>query len=59
MVWIGKMKKAYKIMVGKPEQKRLVGIPINPWKDNIKTHSKERRCEDMEWVCLAQDTVHW
>jgi hypothetical protein len=34
---MGDMRKAYKILVGKPEGKAPLGIPRRKWKDNIKT----------------------
>jgi hypothetical protein len=42
MRWVGhvaymeKMRNAYKILVGKPEQKRTFGRPRHRWEDNIK-----------------------
>jgi hypothetical protein len=33
--FIGKMRKEYKILVGKPEGKRLIRRPRRRWKDNI------------------------
>jgi len=33
---MGKQKNAYKILVGKPEGKRLVGRPSRRWEDNIR-----------------------
>jgi hypothetical protein len=29
-------KESYKVLIGKPEGKRLLGIPIYRWEDNIK-----------------------
>jgi hypothetical protein len=33
---MGRMRNAYKILVGKPEMKRPVGRPRRRWEDNIK-----------------------
>jgi hypothetical protein len=35
------MRNAYKIMVGKPEGKRLLGRPSRRWEDNIVVDIKE------------------
>jgi len=31
-----KMRKAYRVLVGKPERRRLFGRPRSSWEDNIK-----------------------
>jgi hypothetical protein len=45
----GEKRNAYKIMVGKPEEKRPLGRPRRRWVDNIK----------MDWIDMAQDRDHW
>jgi hypothetical protein len=37
------VRSAYKILVGKPERKRLLGRPIRRWEDNIGMHVGEIR----------------
>jgi hypothetical protein len=32
----GEIRKAYKILAGKPEGKRPLGIPVHRWEDNTK-----------------------
>jgi len=34
---MGEMKDVYKILIDKPDWKRLLGIPRRRWEDNIKT----------------------
>jgi hypothetical protein len=37
----GEERNAYRILVGKPEGKRLLGRPGRRWKDNIKMDDRE------------------
>ena len=39
---------AYRILVGKPEGNRPLGIPKRSWEDNIKMDLQEVGCEDMD-----------
>ena len=41
--------------MGKPEGKRLLGIPRRRWEDNIKLDLQEVICEAMDWKELALD----
>jgi hypothetical protein len=55
----GKMRNAYKILVGKAEGKIPFGRPRRRWKDNIRMHLRE-----VAWVvvgCMhpAQDRDQW
>jgi hypothetical protein len=53
---MGKIRKAYKILVGKPEGKRPLGNPRNSWEDNnIKMDIRENKREGVDWIHLAQD----
>ena len=49
----------HKVLVGKPEGKRLLGRPRHRWEDNIKMDLEEvgRGCGD--WMELAQDRDRW
>jgi len=42
-------------LVGKPEGKRLLGRPRHRWKDNIRMDLRERGCDGVIWMVLAQD----
>jgi len=44
----------YRILVGKPEGKRPLGITRHRWKDNIKVDLKELG-GGMHWTNLAQN----
>jgi hypothetical protein len=45
----------YKRSVGKLEGKRSLERPRRKWKGNIKLDLKERGCESVDWIHLAQD----
>ena len=49
----------HKVLVGKPEGKRLLGRPRHRWEDNIKMDLQEvgRGCGD--GMGLAQDRDRW
>jgi len=49
----------YRVLVGKPEVKKLLGRPRRRWEDNIKMDLKEVGCEGMDWIQLAQDRDKW
>ena len=50
---------AYRVLVGKPERKRLLGRLGRRWEDNIKIDFQDVRCEGMDWIELAQDRDRW
>jgi hypothetical protein len=52
-------KKAYRILVGKPEGKGRLGIPKCRLVDNIKTELREIGWGGMDWIDLAQDRDQW
>jgi hypothetical protein len=52
---IGEMRNAYKILVGKPEGKRLLGRPKRRREDNIRMDFRDIEWEGMDWMNLAQD----
>jgi hypothetical protein len=45
----------YRVLVGKPEGKRLLGRPSRRWEDNIKIDLQEVGFGGMDWIELAQD----
>ena len=49
----------YRVLVGKPEGKRPLGIPGRRWEDNIKMDLQEVGRVSMDWIDLAQDRDRW
>jgi hypothetical protein len=47
---------AYRVLVGKPEGKRLLGRSKCRWEVNIKMDRTEVGWDSMDWVCLAPDS---
>jgi hypothetical protein len=50
----GEKRIAYRLLAGKPEGKRPLGIPRRRWVDNIRMDG-EMRCGDVDWIDLAKD----
>jgi len=51
----GERRGEYRLLVGKPEEKRPLGRLRRGWEDNIKMDLQEVGCGDMDWIELAQD----
>ena len=45
----------HRILVGKPEGKRLLERPRHRWVDNTRMDVHEVVCGNMDWIGLAQD----
>ena len=56
---MGEEKVVYRILVGKPEGRRPLGIPRRRWADNIRTDLREVGCGSTDWIELAQDRDSW
>jgi len=52
---MGPRRGACRVLVGKPERKRLLGRPKRRWEDSIKMALKEVGCGGMDWIELVQD----
>jgi hypothetical protein len=50
-----KKRKAYRLLVGKPDGKRQLGRPRRMWVNNIRMDLGEVGWGDVDWVGLAQD----
>jgi len=50
---MGEMRRAYKIFVGKPEGKRLLGGLKRTGKDNIRMDLREMGWEIVDWMRLV------
>jgi hypothetical protein len=51
---MGEERKVYKVFVGKPEGKRLLGRPRRRWEDGIKTDRREIGLGGVDWIRLAR-----
>jgi hypothetical protein len=49
----------YKVLVGKPEGKRLLERPRCRWEDGIRVDLREIGCGSVEWIHLAQHRDWW
>ena len=49
----------YRVLVGKPEGKRPVGIPRRRWGDNIRMDLQGMGYGYLDWIGLAQDRNRW
>jgi hypothetical protein len=55
----GEKRNVYRLLVGKPEEKRSLGRPRRRWKDNIRMDLGEMGWSDVDWIGLAQDRNRW
>jgi hypothetical protein len=55
----GEKRKAYTILMGKPEGKRPLGRPRRRWVDNIRMDLGEVGWGDVDWIDLAKDRYSW
>ena len=56
---MGEGRGVHRVLVGKPEGKRLLGRPKRRWKDNIKMDLQEVGGGCADWMELAQDRDRW
>ena len=56
---MGESRGVYRVLVGKPEGKRLLCRPRRRWKYSIKMDLQEVGYGDMDWIELAQDRDKW
>jgi hypothetical protein len=56
---MGEKRKAYRLLVGKPEGQRPLERPRCRWVDNIRVDLVEVRWGDVDWIGLAQDSDRW
>jgi len=52
----GEVRNAYRILVGKPEEKRRLRRHRRRWEDNIRMDPREIGWEGVDWMHLSQDT---
>jgi len=56
---MGERRGVYRVLVGKPERKRLLGSPRRRWEYNIEMDVQEVGCGGIDWIELAQDRNRW
>jgi hypothetical protein len=56
---MGEKRNAYRILMGKPEGKRILGRPRRRWAGNIKMNLREIGWDGIDWINLAQDRDRW
>jgi hypothetical protein len=56
---MGEGRGVYRVLVGRPEGKRPLGIPRSRWEDNIKMDLREIGIDGANWIRLAQDKFQW
>jgi hypothetical protein len=65
MSWAGHVagmeekRKAYRLLVGKPEGKRPLGRTRRRWVDNVRMDLGEVGWSDVDWIGLAKDRNRW
>jgi hypothetical protein len=65
MIWaghvsrMGKERKVYRVLVGKPEGKRPLGRPRRRYEDGIRIDLREIGWGSVDWIQLAQDSDRW
>jgi hypothetical protein len=56
---MGAKRNAYRILVGKPEGKTLLGRPRRRWVGNIKMDLRETGWDGIDWIDLAYYRDQW
>ena len=56
---MGEARSAFKILKGKPIEKRALGRPRDRWEDNIRMNLKEIGMKTRSCVDSAQDGDYW
>jgi hypothetical protein len=56
---MGEKRNAYRLLVGKPEGKSLLGRPRRRWVANIKKDLGEIEWGGVDWIGVAQDRDMW
>jgi hypothetical protein len=56
---IREKRNAYRILMGKPEEKRPLGRPKHRWVDNNKMDLRKVGWDGVDWIGMAQDRDQW
>jgi len=55
----GMIRCVYRVLVGKPGDKRPLGRLRRKWENNIKMNLQEVGCGGIDWIDVAQDRDRW
>jgi hypothetical protein len=56
---VGEERGVYRVLVGKPEEKKPLRRPRHRWEDNIRMDLQEVGCGGMDWIGLTQNRDRW
>jgi len=56
---MGEGRGMYRVLVGKPKEKKPMGRTRHRWENNIKMDLQAVGCGGMDWIDLAQDRDRW
>jgi hypothetical protein len=56
---VGERRNGYKILMGKPDEKKPLGTPRRRWVDNIKMDIRKKVLGCVAWIDLTQDRDQW
>ena len=59
MARMGEERGVYRVLVGRPEGRTLLGRPRRRWADGIRTDLQEVGCVYMDWIGLAHYRDSW
>jgi len=65
MIWpghvvrMGEERGMYRVLLGKPEERRQMGRPRRRWVDNVRVDLQEVGCGYMDLIGLDQDRDSW
>jgi len=55
----GEERGVYRVLVGKPDEKKPLGRPRRGWVENIRMDLQEVGCGYMDWIGLTKDRDRW
>jgi len=55
---MGERRGLYRVLVGRPKERRPLGRPRRRWEDNIKMDSQEVECGCMDWIELVNAVMN-
>jgi hypothetical protein len=55
---MGEERNVYRVLMGKPDGKRPLGIPRHSWEDGIRMDLRETGWGSVYWIQLAQDNFY-